>query len=205
VGKKPIKQCQMVVVAIPCLNVGGTEIQTLQLVKVLTKEQYNVRVLCYFEYQKVIINEFLSLGCKVDLLELSRQSSTFKILSTLVKYLINYKPDYLHVQYIAPGLLPIFAARLARIKIIFATVHQPYTKVYHGYKSKILLRISAKLCTKFISVSENAEKSWFKSSLIYNPSKINNNRKHFTIYNAIDIIKIDEIVSGSINCALKKM
>jgi glycosyltransferase involved in cell wall biosynthesis len=95
----------------------------------------------------------------------------------------------------APGALPIIAARLSGFKTIFATVHQPHTKS-HGMLAKLILKASSLLVTKFIAVSLNAEESWFGSSYLYNEK---NSQKrlpdHFTIYNAIDVNKIISLTS----------
>ena len=38
-----------ILIAIPCLKRGGTEMQTLNLVRVLISEGHEVSTLCYFE------------------------------------------------------------------------------------------------------------------------------------------------------------
>ena len=51
-----------VIVAIPCLLAGGTERQTLMLVRVLTDPEFKVEslkfrvtVVCYFEYEDAVV------------------------------------------------------------------------------------------------------------------------------------------------------
>ena len=39
-----------ILICIPCLMTGGTEIQTLNLVKALVSGGYRVVTACYFEY-----------------------------------------------------------------------------------------------------------------------------------------------------------
>jgi len=185
-----------VIIAIPCLLIGGTEMQTLNLVNALIANGHQVTTLCYFEHDPDLVQEFRKAGSKVELMTLQRNISPWKLISHFCKQFKKFKPEVVHVQYMAPGALPIIAARLAGVKRIFAMVHQPCTKEFHGIKAKILLRISSLLSTRFIAVSENAEKSWFGNSVLFDPTNlITTKRKHFTIHNSIDLIRIDEITS----------
>lgn len=186
----------MIIIGIPCLLRGGTEMQTLNLVKALVASGHSVNTLCYFEYDENVVREYQMAGSSVDLMRLQRNISAFKLIGLLKNKFRKYNPEVLHIQYMAPGAIPILAARLAGVKRIFATVHQPWTKQYHGIKAKILLRISALLTDRFIAVSENAEKSWFgKSSLFESSTSEVSKSKHCTIYNATDLDKIDNFIS----------
>jgi glycosyltransferase involved in cell wall biosynthesis len=118
------------------------------------------------------------------------------IYKNLKRVINTYKPDLVHIQYMAPGAIPVFAARLAGVKKVLATVHQPYTHS-HGKFSKIILRISALFCGAFIVVSKNAEVSWFGSSSLFDEHKtLQQQSKHFTVYNAVDILRIQELAMG---------
>lgn len=182
-------------ITIPCLLNGGTERQTLMLSTALGSLGHAVTVLCYFEFDPEIVSEFEKAGAVVSLLALNRKSNFVKIISRLKEEIRSIKPDVVHVQYMAPGALPIVAARLAGVKKIFATVHQPYT-LSHGKISRVILRIVAHLTTKFISVSQNAEKSWFGTSTLFDSSKsLKSQPKHFTIHNGIDTDRINAIIS----------
>lgn len=94
----------------------------------------------------------------------------------------------MHIQYVAPGLLPIIAAKIAGIKNVFATVHQPFNS---NWLAKFFLRLGASLCNAFICVSRAAEMSWFGNSVLYDDAT---RQRHFTIYNGIDIKEIDSII-----------
>jgi glycosyltransferase involved in cell wall biosynthesis len=178
-----------VVIAIACLNRGGTEMQTLQLAKALVIGGYKVSTVCYFESDSEVVSEYKGVGCDVDLLHLSRNISVYSLLWALRKYFKTKRFDIVHVQYMSPGAIPIFAARCAGIKTIYATVHQmgtPYGRFAHW-----MIRISAFFCTRFICVSHAVERSWFGSSR--NDLSEVNGRKHITIYNSIDLDEIDTI------------
>lgn len=182
-----------VIIAIPVLLVGGTEIQTLHLLRALTGAGYSVTVCCYYEYDVTMVAQFEEAGAKVFLMKYERTEGLWHLAKGLLKIFKERKPDVVHVQYIAPGLVPIFAARLAGIKTIFATVHQPGSP--YGLKAKLLLRTAARVCTAFFCNSLAVEKSWFGDSKIFDPADMKAKRKHFTIYNAVDVDKIRQITS----------
>ena len=57
-----------------------------------------------------------------------------------------------------------------------------------------MLRAAAFFCTCFISVSQNAEKSWFGSGHLYDENlHLSRQGKHFTVYNAVDVNRIRQI------------
>ena len=180
-------------ITIPCLLKGGTEMQSLQLVKVLTNLGHQSTIICYFEYDISIVEEFKKNNCEVILLKLNRTISSLEFIKKLKLLFKKIKPDLVHVQYMAPGMLPIIAGRIAGVRNIITTVHQPYTKS-HGIKAKLFLRISSLLCKHVILVSKNAEISWFGSGIQF--SEIPQNKKlpkHFTIYNSIDVKQLESI------------
>jgi glycosyltransferase involved in cell wall biosynthesis len=189
-----------IVIGIPCLLTGGTEYQTINLIRALKGVGHRVITACYYEYNMDMVNLFESYGSKVVLFSpqiqerprgLKQVLFIYKNLRQLIK---QYKPELVHIQYMAPGAIPIFATRLAGVHNVLATVHQPYTKKNHGSFSKIMLRVSAWFCSAFIVVSKNAEESWFGSSSLFDEHKtLQQQSSHFTLYNAIDIIRIQEL------------
>ena len=185
-------------IAIPVLFVGGTEMQTLTLVRVLVAAGYRVTVCCYYEFDEQIVAEVRLAGAKVLLMHLDRSDGHFGLVRVLelTRYLVHLfresKPDIVHVQYVAPGLIPILAAKIARVPTLFATVHQP-GRVY-GRKPHLFLRTAARLCPAFFCVSQSAEASWFGDSQVFDPELIPKGRKRFTIYNAVDVSRIARIV-----------
>jgi L-malate glycosyltransferase len=178
--------------------------QTLMLIRVLRSCDHAVCVVCYFEYEKLVVNDFQNEGAEIILLELDRKAGFLQIILSLRNEIRKIDPDIVHIQYMAPGALPIIAARLAGAKTVFATVHQPFTK-FHKKRAKIILRLVALLTTKFISVSLNAEKSWFGSSSLFDEKlSVLSQPRHFTIYNAVDITKIHNLTEENSRKALRK-
>jgi L-malate glycosyltransferase len=193
-----------IVIAMPLLLLGGTEIHTLSLVEALVAAEHDVTVCCYYEYDESVTKRFRHAGAKVDLLKLRRSEGLTHLLRKLIIFFKATHPDIVHVQYLAPGLVPIIAAQLDRISTIFATVHIAGSIAY-GKKAKILLRFAAKLCTAFFCVSKGVEEFWFSDSEVFDPDNVNKCRKHFTVYNAVDTARIDAIVSAVDKSKLKAL
>jgi L-malate glycosyltransferase len=186
-----------IAISIPCLLYGGTELQTLSLVRCLKALGHNLFIICYFDFENSIVIKFREAGAEVVILRLGRKDSFLKITVRVRNELKSLNPDIVHVQYMAPGALPIFAARLAGVRTVLATVHHPHT-ASHGWISKLILRFASLLTTRFIAVSMNAEKSWFGTAAVYNESLSPDiQAHHFTIYNTVDIDKISKIAESA--------
>lgn len=182
-----------ILIALPCLLKGGTEIQTLNLIYTLKRSGHKITTLCYFEYDKWIVQQYRNAESEVILLKWKRTISPFKFVLYLQKEIKCIAVDAIHVQYMAPGALPILAARIASVRKVLATVHQPYT-VTHSIWERMTLRFVARLCTCFIVVSKNSEISWFGSGQLFNENlSLKNQPRHFTIYNAVDVKRIQKI------------
>ncbi len=193
-----------VLIAIPCLLRGGTEMQTLMLVRALAAGGYSVLVCCYFEADPEIVMEFRTAGAEIALLAWSRTITPASFVRAFATVIRRERPDIVHVQYMAPGLLPIIAARLAGMRNLIATVHQPATP-YHGRHARSLLRFGASLCRCFICVSGAVERSWFGSSALFNA--VGDSRdlpRHCTIQNAVEVREVERILMEADPEALRR-
>ena len=177
-----------VAVGIPVLLVGGTEIQTLHLVRVLVDAGYQVVLCCYYEHDVSMVRAMEKAGADVLVMNLARADGLWHLLRKLIGLFRKIRPSVVHVQYVAPGFVPIVAARLAGVKKVLATVHQPGRT--HGWKARLILRAAAKFCDLFFCVSRSAEESWFGDSALFNPELYKKGRRHFTLYNAVDVERI---------------
>ena len=63
---------KLVIIAIPCLLRGGTEMQTLLLSRALIESGYDVEVICYFESDESVVFEFKRISAEVILLQWPR-------------------------------------------------------------------------------------------------------------------------------------
>ncbi len=185
----------MIILTLPCLLFGGTEFQTLHLIKALMSLDQEVTVVVYFEVAEEMVLLFEKEGAIVNCLQLRRDISPLSLIIQLKKVFKAIKPNVVHVQYMAPGALPIFAAKLAGVSRIIATVHQPYTKS-HGWSAKWILRIAAQFCNPFLSVSQCAASSWFgRATLIDIQEPISHQPNQLTLYNSIDVDRLQTIAT----------
>jgi len=180
-----------VLIAIPCLLLGGTEYQTLNLVKALKESGYDVKVLCYFEYDDRMLTYMNEAGAEVLLMTKSgiRPSNFLSKISALFlgfrSVLQIYKPNIVHVQYMAPGSLAILLFKLLGVKKVLATAHVPG----HIYKNKSVPKFIAKYMTdSFLCVSKSSEEAFFETQAeLFSKEQFDIGRKHFTIYNCVEL------------------
>ncbi len=201
----PVSSKKCILICIPVLlKGGGTEIHTLAIVKAMLTAGYSVTICCYYEYDEEMVRRFEEVGAKVLLMKYERIDGLWHLAKGLILVFKEKKPDIVHIQYLAPGLVPIVAARLAGVRTVFATVHIAGSYAY-GLKAKMLLRIAARLCTSFICVSRGVEEFWFGNSEIFDPANVNKYRRHFTVYNAIDTSDIANTVNAVDRSKMKEM
>lgn len=175
-----------VFVCIPCLLTGGTEIQTLSLVEALVCAGHQVVTVCYFEYDKAIVVRYEAVGSKVILLSdegrrpAGVKNTVFFLYQGLRRVVKEEKPDIAHVQYMAPGAIPVLLLRMLGVGKIVATAHTD-ADIY-SKKGLRLVRFIAKYGTvAFQCITLKAEKSYFGSASLFDGTL----KKHFTIYNAL--------------------
>lgn len=178
-----------ILISIPCLLLGGTEHQTLYLVKTLKSSGYDVTVFCYFEYNQRMVAYMRDAGACVELM--TKSGTRPKIFWMIVVELFigihkvqkAYNPNVVHVQYMAPGSLAILLFKLLGAKKVIATAHVPG----HIYKRKWLPRLISKYFTDcFLCVSMSSEASFFnEEAQLFSQKLFATGRKHFTIYNCV--------------------
>jgi glycosyltransferase involved in cell wall biosynthesis len=185
------------------LLLGGTEVHTLSLLRVLVQRGYIVTVCCYYEYDATMVKEYESAGARVLLLKRKRNIAARAELVELISLMLrlrtifsSLKPNILHVQYVAPGFVPIIAGRLAGIDTILATVHTA-GKIAYGASAKLLLRISAMFCSHFVSVSKSAGEFWFGQCDVFDPASISKKQKQSAIYNGVDAKNIQKVITSA--------
>lgn len=176
-----------ILITIPCLLTGGTEIQTLNLVRALVQGGHQVIVTCYFEYTPVMVQCYQNSGSKVICLSpnstrIGGWKGVIFLFKGLREILRNERPDIAHVQYMAPGAIPIFLLRLLGMKNIIVTTHTA-ADIYPNLR---LIHFVQKYCVRvFTCITMRAEESFFGSAELYNSDTILKRRNHFTIYNAL--------------------
>lgn len=177
-----------VLIAIPCLKVGGTEVQTLHLVRALCCNGYNCVTVCYFEYDYTMVRRFEETGSKVICLSAygtrpSGNRAVYRFLKDgFRRVLKEYHPRIAHVQYMAPGAIPIFVLKQLGIKIIIATLHTDAC-VYSSLR--LIHFLQKRVVTAFTCVSETAEKGFFGSGNIFTNASQLSRHNHMTILNCL--------------------
>lgn len=183
-----------VLIVIPHLATGGTEIQTLNLVRALIDKGYNITVLCLFRHIESMVTQYKSIGANIYLaspqydkysIEI-KYPKRLKLLSFLFKHLrcvINKKKiNIVHVQYMTPGGMVILLLWLMGIKNIITTVHT----AADIYKDLRLIHFIQRHCVRaFTCITEIAERSFFGTSQLYTPKTELKKRNHFTIHNCL--------------------
>ena len=176
-----------ILVCLPCLLTGGTEIQTLNLVQALAEGGHRVVTVCYFEHSRAMQERFEQAGSRVVLLSPDgTRTGGWRILPFLYKGLRRIvrevRPDMVHVQYMAPGAIPILLLRLMGVRQIIATTHTG-ADIYPNLK---LVHFIQRHCVRaFTCITELAEQSFFGNSHLYSEQTALKKRNHFTIYNAL--------------------
>ena len=176
-----------VLICIPCLLTGGTEIQTLNTVQSLVQGGHDVTVACYFEHSAEMVTRYRNAGAKVILFSPSgTRVGGFRSILFLYKHLRRtikqVRPDVTHVQYMAPGATVILLLWLMGVKNIIATAHT----AADIYKNLRLIHFIQRRCIRaFTCITELAEKSFFGTSQLYTPNTELKKRNHFTIHNCL--------------------
>lgn len=179
-----------ILVTIPCLLTGGTEIQILNLVRALIQGGHQVTTACYFEHTENMVKLYEDAGSKVVLfskegVRLGGVKGILFLLKNLWKIKLSFKPDVVHVQYMAPGAIPIILLKLMGQKSIVATAHTN-ADVY-GAKAMTLLKfLQSHVLRTFTCITLRAEKNFFGSCSLFDSSiRRIPAHAHYTIYNAL--------------------
>lgn len=176
-----------ILVCIPCLLTGGTEIQTLNLVQALVAGGHRVVTVCYFEFSEDMVTRFRKSGSEVVCLSptgarIGGWRGIWFLYKEFWAILKRYKPEVAHVQYMAPGAIPILLLRLLGMRQIIATAHTA-ADIYPNLR---LVHFIQRHCVRaFTCITELAEQSFFGSSQLYGEATQLKHRNHFTIYNAL--------------------
>lgn len=178
-----------VLVCIPCLLTGGTEIQTLSLVQALVEAGHGVTVACYFEHTPQMTARYRETGADVRLMSCDGirpagiSNTMLHLWHGFRRIIAEVRPDAAHVQYMAPGAIPVVMLRMLGIRKIIATAHTA-GDIYSSKGLKLLRLLNNRVITAFQCITERAEKSFFGSSGLFDDNaKLDKHGNHFTIYN----------------------
>ncbi len=162
--------------------------QTLRLVEALVQGGYRVVVVCYFEYDFSMVQQYKERGAEVDCLSAygTRPASLRKqglfLHKGLKRVVREYKPHIAHVQYMAPGALPLLSLRLLGVKTLLATLHTD-ADIYRSLK--LIHFLQRHVVRAFTCVTRQAERHFFGSDTLYETSTPLRRRNHFALHNCL--------------------
>ena len=176
-----------ILICIPCLLTGGTEIQTLNLVRSLVSGGYRVVTMCYYEYAEGMVAQYRAAGSEVELLSPEGKRchgwrQVGHLYRGLRRCVRKYRPAVAHVQYMAPGALPCILLKWLGVPRIFATAHTD-ARIYRSLR--LVHFIQRHVVDVFTCITERAEKEFFGSSQLYHAGMTLPRHAHVTIYNAL--------------------
>jgi glycosyltransferase involved in cell wall biosynthesis len=187
-----------VMICIPCLLVGGTEVHTIHLARALISGGYRVFVCVYYEYDAAMVRTVEATGAEVNLWRLDRSDAsthvirTVRLFRTLWLRIRQLKPDFVHVQYMTPGLAPLIVAKLLGVPHVLATIHVTSN---HYKRPWVPREIGRRLCDVMLCVSQVAEQSFFGNSALLDEAPCIRGPRHFTIPNCVDLAAVDSIIA----------
>lgn len=162
--------------------------QTLSLVEAIVSAGHEVTVACYFEHAEAMVDRYRSAGASVELMSpdgirpVGLRAVAKHLYMGLRRIVKSFKPDVAHVQYMAPGALPVVILRLLGVKKVIATSHT-FADIYSPNGLRVIRWLTSSCLTAFQCITERAERSYFGTSRLFD-SKLS---KHFTIYNNIPV------------------
>ena len=176
-----------VLICIPCLLTGGTEIQTLSLLRALVRGGYRVVVACYYEHSEGMVARYREAGAEVDCFEPEgKRLGGWRGIRFLARHLRRcvslYRPQIAHVQYMAPGAQPILILKALGVRKIFATTHTD-AQIYPSLR--LVPFLQRRIVDVFTCITEVAERQFFGSSRLYTGEEKLPPHAHITIHNAL--------------------
>lgn len=172
-----------ILICIPCLLTGGTEVQTLSMVRALVMGGHDVTVACYFEHSSDMRRRYEQAGAHVILLSPGGTRPvgvwrTVRFLWSGLRHIVrSLHPDVAHIQYMAPGALPIIILKLLGVRCIVATAHTA-ADIYSRRTLQLLCWLTSHILSGFQCITQRAERSFFGSVGQIGDS-------HFTIHNCL--------------------
>lgn len=155
-----------VVILLPCLFTGGTEVATLETIPALNSLGYDVEVIVYFdEIDSAMCRAFQAVGTAVHMLGVKRGGGAhtqWRLVVGLFRVLLRGRYDVIWLQYMTPTLLPLAVARLFSRNLI-AAVHVAASH-YSPTGLRRLRWLARHWCARFVCVSRTVANGIFGSA-----------------------------------------
>jgi len=149
-----------IVVTIPYFITGGTEMMTIALSSALKSAGHSVTVCVYGHFDQSMKERVIKCGVNWHLIEAEHQGriSRWKAIRGMLKLFREIKADCVHVQFVNPSSIAVFAGLLAGIPAVL-NVHTAGSAGY-GIWNRWMFRLTASFARKVVFVSENARRFW---------------------------------------------
>lgn len=177
----------MVMILINQLGYGGAPKLIFDLVRAFNKEYFEVKV-AMWGGRRDLYEDISQLGVEVIDFQGKTKYDIIAFLR-LYKYLKKNKVNILHTHLPFSHIIGRLAGRLAGVPKIVSTLHNVYQSQH--LVSSLIDRWSLDFSDIVTAVSPSVEISYFQNSKVFEIEDLNNGKDHFTIYNGVDISKID--------------
>jgi len=173
-------------------KIGGVQILLLNLAKKINRYKYEI-VIAVNNYGE-IASEFEKLGIKVIKLKRKPRYDCVSFLK-LYKLVKRLKVDMIHTHGYYFGLRGRIVGKICR-KPTICTYHANFRKEASSARIRLTTKITLCLANYVNFVSLEAESSFHNTKPIIFSKDILFYRKYFTIYNGVDIKKIESRISN---------
>jgi len=177
------------------ISLGGAQAVLLGIASLVDKGAFDFNV-CYLndyppgdrpDFEK----EFLAAG--IPLANLARGMKHRPVTSffRLLAHLRHERPDILHCCLPDSVIMGAFAGRLAGVKSVI--IHEMNTHNFYSRKLEFFFKIARLFSNLTISYSEVLETELFGDCEILQRPVTSITRKSYTVYNGVDLAKVDEV------------
>jgi len=173
-------------------SVGGVETVMLNLAGRLDKKKYKI-ALGVFK-AGLMEARFREAGVEVKLIKRNGKFDPF-VISRILKLIRELEIDIVQTHGHLTGIAGRIAGRLAGKKVI-STYHAALHEDGYPSSTKLATKLTLPLAGCVTFVSRGVEESFYGESAVFREDLMGK-KKHFTIYNGIDVEAIDRAVSGA--------
>lgn len=176
------------------ITLGGAQAVVLNIASLIDKERFDFSV-CYIndyiaEVRPDFHSEFEAAGVTVTNLGKGGKRRLAISFFRLLRHLRQERPDILHCCLPDAVILGVFVGRLAGVKKI--VIHEMNTHRFYSKKLEFFFRIARRFANLTITYSETLETELFGDFKILQQPIVSLQRNSYTIYNGIDLAKVDE-------------
>ncbi len=164
------------------LTMGGGENLTVNIIELLDKSKYEIKVLCYSKEANSFLTERLkNMGIEVVYI-FRKYKFDFSIIFKIKKFLLEYKPDVIH-SHLSTLTYALYGIRKSKPLVVLDTTH---SMAYYEYKKPIHIKAYKKAFHKFgvipVAIGEQVKKSMMDMFNLESDNIV-------TIVNGIDLSK----------------